>query len=85
MPEFLCFYFLHFFLISAQAFCACRVCVKCAQTQISRLKNFIFQSFLLLHMILDESSVPCKVMNTFPGVLQCDPILRMNLRQVQHY
>ena len=33
-------------LISAHAFCACRVCVKCAQTQISRLKNFIFQSFL---------------------------------------
>ena len=31
-------------LISAHAFCACRVCVKCAQTQISRLKNFIFQS-----------------------------------------
>ena len=35
-------------LISAHAFCACRVCVKCAQTQISWLKNFIFQSFLLL-------------------------------------
>ena len=34
-----------FLLISAHAFCACRVCVKCAQTQISRLKNFIFQSF----------------------------------------
>ncbi len=34
----------YFPLISAHAFCACRVCVKCAQTQISRLKNFIFQS-----------------------------------------
>ena len=31
-------------LISAHVFCACRVCVKCAQTQISGLKNFIFQS-----------------------------------------
>ena len=31
-------------LISAHVFCACRVYVKCAQTQISRLKNFIFQS-----------------------------------------
>ena len=30
-------------LISAHVFCACRVCVKCAQTQISGLKNFIFQ------------------------------------------
>ena len=36
--------FCHFSLISAHAFCACRVCVKCAQTQIPRLKNFIFQS-----------------------------------------
>ena len=32
-----------FLLISAHCFFACRVCVKCAQTQISRLKNFIFQ------------------------------------------
>ena len=39
-------------LISAHAFCACRVCVKCAQTQISRLKNFIFQSFPLSPLYL---------------------------------
>ena len=37
----------HSFLISAHIFCVGRVCIKCAQTQISRLKNFIFQSFFL--------------------------------------
>ena len=36
-----CIHFI-FPLISAHAFCTCRVCVKCAQTQISRLKNLFF-------------------------------------------
>ena len=44
MPEFLCFYFLHFFLISAQAFCACRVCVKCADTNLA-IEKFYFSIF----------------------------------------
>ena len=39
-------------LISAHIFCACRVCVKCAQTQSSRLKNFIFQSLYLRFFIM---------------------------------
>mgnify|MGYP003173057449 CR=1 FL=1 len=49
-----------FSLISAHAFCACRVCVKCAQTQISRLKNFIFQSFSFLRFY--QNSVPMDFM-----------------------
>ena len=39
-------------LISAHIFCACRVCVKCAQTQSSRLKNFLFQSLYLRFFIM---------------------------------
>ncbi len=44
-----------FLLISAHAFCACRVCVKCAQTQISRLKKFYFSIFLPLCFFSNNS------------------------------